>query len=170
MEVFTTEPGLQCYTGCNMKPEVFGKGGVEYRKLASVCLETQHYANSVNQASQSKSVQFLQMIIFHFGFEWVEKVNRNTIESKYSPVNSEKYWFLINSLCFSAQLPQYDPPPGSNLPSHHCVQIRTGIVMLYHCVRFFFILSMIHWIYCTLKKEWSLIVFMTQKRKHLCLC
>lgn len=40
-----------------MKPEVFGKGGVEYRKLASVCLETQHYANSVNQASQSKSVQ-----------------------------------------------------------------------------------------------------------------
>lgn len=59
MEVFTTEPGLQCYTGCNMKPEVFGKGGVEYRKLASVCLETQHYANSVNQASQSKSVQFL---------------------------------------------------------------------------------------------------------------
>lgn len=51
MDVFTTEPGLQCYTGCNMKPEVFGKGGVEYRKLASVCLETQHYADSVNQSN-----------------------------------------------------------------------------------------------------------------------
>lgn len=146
MEVFTTEPGLQCYTGCNMKPEVFGKGGVEYRKLASVCLETQHYANSVNQASQSKSVQFLQMLIFYLNFEWVKEVNRNTIESKYSPVNSVKYWFLMNRLCFSAQLPQYDPPPGSNLPSLHYVQIRTGVVMLYHCVRFFFILSMIHWI------------------------
>lgn len=156
MEVFTTEPGLQCYTGCNMKPEVFGKGGVEYRKLASVCLETQHYANSVNQASQSKSVQvrpsqsksvqFLQMLIFYFDFEWVKEVNRNTIESKYSPVNSEKYWFLMNRLCFSAQLPQYDPLSGSNLPSHNCVQIRTGVVMFYHCVRFFFILSMIHWI------------------------
>lgn len=145
MEVFTTEPGLQCYTGCNMKPEVFGKGGVEYRKLASVCLETQHYANSVNQASQSKSDQVspsqsnscMQMLIFHFDFEWVKEVNRNTIESKYSPVNSVKYWFLMNRLCFSAQLPQYDPPSGSNLPSHHYVQIRTGVVMLYHCVRFF---------------------------------
>jgi hypothetical protein len=32
-----------------MAAGVFGKGGVEYQKFASVCLETQHFADSVNQ-------------------------------------------------------------------------------------------------------------------------
>ncbi|KAK3093649.1 hypothetical protein FSP39_018451 [Pinctada imbricata] len=48
IEVFTTEPGLQCYTGCNMKT-MTGKGGATYRQFGAVCLETQHYPNSVNQ-------------------------------------------------------------------------------------------------------------------------
>lgn len=56
MDVLTTEPGLQCYTGCNMAPGVIGKGGVEYQKFASVCLETQHYANSVNQPNFPNTV------------------------------------------------------------------------------------------------------------------
>lgn len=142
MDVFTTEPGLQCYTGCNMKPEVFGKGGVEYPKLASVCLETQHYANSVNQASQFNSCKCQFFILTY-----------KSIKSNYNLVYSQTYCFLMNNFCFSVQLPQYDPPAGSNIPSHHCIQIRTGVVMLYHCRNalslftiFFFISSMSHYI------------------------
>lgn len=48
IEVYTTEPGLQCYTGCHMKT-MTGKGGSTYRQFGAVCLETQHYPNSVNQ-------------------------------------------------------------------------------------------------------------------------
>lgn len=51
MDMRSTEPGVQVYTGKNMLADLVGKGGVKYAKLASICLEAQHYPNSPNQVS-----------------------------------------------------------------------------------------------------------------------
>ncbi len=48
MEVFTTEPGVQFYTGNFLDGTLTGKGGVPYRKHQGFCLETQHYPDSVH--------------------------------------------------------------------------------------------------------------------------
>ncbi len=49
MEVWTTEPGVQLYTGNFLDGTTHGKGGVSYAKRAAFCLETQHFPNSPNQ-------------------------------------------------------------------------------------------------------------------------
>ena len=49
MEVFTTEPGVQLYTGNHLKGTEIGKGGAAYGKRTGFCLETQHFPNSPNQ-------------------------------------------------------------------------------------------------------------------------
>jgi aldose 1-epimerase len=51
MEVFTTEPGLQFYTGNFLDGTVKGKGGVAYPHRAAFCMETQHYPDSPNKPS-----------------------------------------------------------------------------------------------------------------------
>jgi aldose 1-epimerase len=49
MEVFTTEPGIQFYTGNFLDGTNKGKGGVVYKKNQGFCLECQHFPDSVNQ-------------------------------------------------------------------------------------------------------------------------
>ncbi len=51
MDVLTTEPGLQLYTGNYLDGSVVGKGGKTYPRRAALCLETQRYPDSVNQPS-----------------------------------------------------------------------------------------------------------------------
>jgi aldose 1-epimerase len=51
MEVLTTEPGIQFYTGNFLDGKSKGKGGIAYQKRSAVCLETQHYPDSPNQPS-----------------------------------------------------------------------------------------------------------------------
>ena len=48
MEVWTTEPAIQFYSGIHLDGSVVGKGRVAYRKFAGLCLETQHYPDSPN--------------------------------------------------------------------------------------------------------------------------
>ena len=48
MEVFTTEPGMQVYTGNFLDGTLKGKGGVAYLQRSAICLETQKYPNSPN--------------------------------------------------------------------------------------------------------------------------
>ncbi len=48
MEVFTTEPGMQVYTGNFLDGTVKGKGGIAYQQRSAVCLETQKYPDSPN--------------------------------------------------------------------------------------------------------------------------
>jgi aldose 1-epimerase len=48
LEVWTTEPGIQLYTG-NFLDGVHGKAGVSYPKRSAFCLETQHFPDSPNQ-------------------------------------------------------------------------------------------------------------------------
>lgn len=47
MTVLTTEPGVQLYTGNYLKSQT-GKGGKVYPQRSALCLETQHYPDSVN--------------------------------------------------------------------------------------------------------------------------
>ncbi len=47
MRVMTTEPGIQFYSGNFLKGQK-GKGGKEYAHRSAMCLETQHYPDSVN--------------------------------------------------------------------------------------------------------------------------
>jgi aldose 1-epimerase len=47
-EIRTTEPGLQVYSG-NFLHGQAGKGGKAYAQRSAVCLETQHFPDSVNQ-------------------------------------------------------------------------------------------------------------------------
>ena len=48
LEVSTTEPGVQFYTGNFLDGTVKGKGGVAYAKRTGFCLETQHFPDSPN--------------------------------------------------------------------------------------------------------------------------
>nr|WP_235816396.1 aldose epimerase family protein [Bacteroides ihuae] len=48
LEVYTNEPGLQVYTANGLKGDLIGKNEVAYGKRCSVCLETQHFADSPN--------------------------------------------------------------------------------------------------------------------------
>jgi aldose 1-epimerase len=48
MEMFTTEPGVQFYTGNFLDGSIRGKGGVAYNKHQAFCLEAQHFPDSVN--------------------------------------------------------------------------------------------------------------------------
>lgn len=49
MEVFTSEPGVQFYSGNQLDGSVIGKGGQAYGQRAGLCLETQHFPDSPNQ-------------------------------------------------------------------------------------------------------------------------
>lgn len=49
MEVFTTEPGVQFYSGNFLDGSLTGKGGVVYEHRTGFCLETQHFPDSPNQ-------------------------------------------------------------------------------------------------------------------------
>ncbi len=49
MEVLTTEPGIQFYSGNFLDGSAKGKGGVAYAYRSGFCLETQHYPDSPNK-------------------------------------------------------------------------------------------------------------------------
>ena len=51
MEVWTTEPGVQLYTGNFLDGSLVGKGGQRYSKRYGFCLECQHYPDSINRSS-----------------------------------------------------------------------------------------------------------------------
>ena len=48
MEIASTQPGVQFYTGNQLDGTIKGKGGVVYQKHAAFCLEPQHYPDSPN--------------------------------------------------------------------------------------------------------------------------
>lgn len=56
LEVWTTEPAMQFYTGNFLDGTVKGKGQVGYAQRSGFCLETQHYPDSPNQAAFPSTV------------------------------------------------------------------------------------------------------------------
>ncbi len=49
MEVLTTEPGIQFYTGNFLDGSNKGKGGAEYKQYNGLCLEAQKFPDSINK-------------------------------------------------------------------------------------------------------------------------
>ena len=56
MEILTTEPGLQFYTGNFLDGTLTGKGGATYEVNSGLCLEAQKYPDTPNQSSFPTSV------------------------------------------------------------------------------------------------------------------
>ena len=51
LEVFTTEPGVQFYSGNFLDGSLLGKNGHAYERRSGFCLETQHFPDSPNHPS-----------------------------------------------------------------------------------------------------------------------
>lgn len=73
MEIYTTQPGIQFYTGNFLDGKVSG-GGVAYQKHAGFCLETQHFPDSPNQPDFPSTVlkpgeTYEQVTIYRFGVQ-----------------------------------------------------------------------------------------------------
>ena len=71
MEVDTTQPGIQFYSGNFLDGSLIGKGGVAYQKYAALCLETQHFPDSPNQPNFPSTVlrageRFKEATIYRF--------------------------------------------------------------------------------------------------------
>jgi aldose 1-epimerase len=49
MEIWTSEPGVQLYVSLGLNGSIKGIGGA-YPKFGALCLETQHFPDSPNQA------------------------------------------------------------------------------------------------------------------------
>src|SRR5579859_3111841 len=49
LEVHTTQPGVQFYTGNFLNGRGSGKSGIGYQQHAGFCLETQHFPDAINQ-------------------------------------------------------------------------------------------------------------------------
>jgi aldose 1-epimerase len=74
LEVLTTEPGVQFYTGNFLDGTIKGKGGKAYNRRYGFCLETQHFPNSPNQPKFPSTVlkagqKFASNTVFKFSTE-----------------------------------------------------------------------------------------------------
>jgi aldose 1-epimerase len=56
MKMYTTEPGMQCYSGNFLDGTLEGSSGGLYRQGDALCLESQHFPDSPNQASFPSTV------------------------------------------------------------------------------------------------------------------
>jgi aldose 1-epimerase len=74
LEVLTTQPGLQFYSGNFLDGSLSGKGGAVYHKHAGLCLETQHFPDSPNHPNFPSVVlrpgeEFNQIAVWRFTAE-----------------------------------------------------------------------------------------------------
>jgi aldose 1-epimerase len=56
LEIWTTEPAIQFYSGNFLDGSVRGKSGAVYAKHGGLCLETQHFPDSPNRAEFSSTI------------------------------------------------------------------------------------------------------------------
>ena len=72
LEVFTTEPGVQFYSGNFLDGTLVGKAGRAYARRAGLCLETQHFPDSPNHPEFPCTIlrpggQLVSRTVFRFG-------------------------------------------------------------------------------------------------------
>ncbi|NLO66954.1 MAG: galactose mutarotase [Bacteroidales bacterium] len=72
LEVLTTEPGVQFYSGNFLLGNLTGSGGVVYNKHWGFCLETQHYPDSPNQPTFPSTIlepgeKYSHTTVYRFG-------------------------------------------------------------------------------------------------------
>ncbi len=71
VEILTTQPGVQFYSGNFLDGTIKGKAGKIYGKHYGLCLETQHYPDSPNQPSFPNTIlkpgqKFLEKTVYRF--------------------------------------------------------------------------------------------------------
>jgi aldose 1-epimerase len=74
MEVWTTEPGLQFYSGNFLDGSDLGKGGKKYEYRTAICLEAQHFPDSPNQPNFPATILrpgevYKQKTVYKFSIE-----------------------------------------------------------------------------------------------------
>lgn len=74
MEVWTTQPGVQFYTGNHLDGTIEGKGGIIYARRFAFCFETQHFPDAPNQPNFPSTElkpgeRYQQTTIFEFSTE-----------------------------------------------------------------------------------------------------
>ncbi len=74
LEVLTTQPGVQFYTGNSLDGRVYGPSGRAYRQGDGLALETQHFPDSPNKPSFPSTVLrpgevFRSTTVFRFGVD-----------------------------------------------------------------------------------------------------
>lgn len=72
LQVLTTEPGVQFYTGNFLDGSITGKEGRVYNRRSAFCLETQHFPDSPNHAAFPSTElkpgqKFHSVTVFQFG-------------------------------------------------------------------------------------------------------
>ncbi len=72
LEVLSTEPGTQFYTGNHLDGSITGKRGWRYTKRAALCIEPQHYPDTPNQpafptVALSPGETYKNTILYKFG-------------------------------------------------------------------------------------------------------
>jgi aldose 1-epimerase len=72
LAVFTTQPGIQVYSGNFLNGSIQGKQGQRYQRYSGLCLETQHFPDSPNQLAFPSTLvepdeQYQHRTIFRFG-------------------------------------------------------------------------------------------------------
>ena len=72
LEVETTEPGVQFYSGNSLSSEIVGKGGRAYCPHAGFCLETQHFPDSPNRPEFPSTIlrpgeEYRSRTVYRFG-------------------------------------------------------------------------------------------------------
>src|SRR4051812_29079978 len=71
MDVLTTQPGMQFYSGNHLDGSAKGKGGVAYQFRYGFCFETQHFPDSPNQpqfptTELKPGQEFKEVTVFRF--------------------------------------------------------------------------------------------------------
>jgi aldose 1-epimerase len=74
MDIATTEPGIQFYSGNFLDGTITGKGGQVYKHRAGFCLETQHYPDSPNRPDFPSTIlqpgqTYASKTVFTFGVQ-----------------------------------------------------------------------------------------------------
>ncbi len=72
MEVWTTEPGIQFYSGNFLNASLYGPGGHAYRQSDGAALETQHFPDSPNRPAFPSTIlrpgeKFFSSTVYKFG-------------------------------------------------------------------------------------------------------
>jgi aldose 1-epimerase len=72
VDIYTTEPGLQFYSGNFLDGTITGKGGQVYGHRFGLCLETQHYPDSPNHPQFPSTIlrpgdEYRSRTVFAFG-------------------------------------------------------------------------------------------------------
>ena len=72
LEVFTTQPGIQFYSGNFLDGTITGKNGRIYQKHWGLCLETQHFPDSPNQKTFPNTIlrpgeKYSEETVYKFG-------------------------------------------------------------------------------------------------------